>query len=115
MVLIHPGLMAGNRNTYKLGVILQDPKYSFNRCLVFLYNFKYKISYGSLEHLEKNGIIDRKVFPTVPVTVKYYLTEKGKVFDKVLEEGNKEELSPEYREKELPDPKKSINEILFTK
>jgi len=32
MVLIHPGLMAGNRNTYKLGVIL--------------HNFKYKISYG---------------------------------------------------------------------
>jgi len=51
----------------------------------------------------------------VPVTVKYHLTEKGKVFDKVLEEGNKEELSPEYREKELPAPKKSINEILFTK
>lgn len=29
--------------------------------------------------------------------------------------GNKEDLSPEYRERELPSPRKSINEILFTK
>lgn len=38
----------------------------------------------TLRHLEKNGIITRKVYPAVPVTVEYSLTEKGKDFDNVL-------------------------------
>lgn len=38
----------------------------------------------TLRHLEENGIIKRTVKPTVPVTVEYSLTEKGRGFDKVL-------------------------------
>ena len=38
----------------------------------------------TLRHLEKNGIISRTVIPTVPVTVQYALTEKGRGFDQVL-------------------------------
>lgn len=38
----------------------------------------------TLRHLERNEIIQRKVFPTVPVTVEYSLTEKGKEFQAVL-------------------------------
>lgn len=38
----------------------------------------------TLRHLEENGIVRRKVKPTVPVTVEYSLTEKGRGFDKVL-------------------------------
>lgn len=35
---------------------------------------------NSLRHLEQIGIVKRKVIPTVPVTVEYSLTEKGKDF-----------------------------------
>jgi len=38
----------------------------------------------TLRHLEENGIIERAVHPTVPVTVEYSLTEKGRDFDSVL-------------------------------
>jgi DNA-binding HxlR family transcriptional regulator len=38
----------------------------------------------TLRHLEQNEIIQRKVFPTVPVTVEYSLTEKGRDFQAVL-------------------------------
>lgn len=40
----------------------------------------------ALRHLEKNGIVRREVFPTVPVTVEYSLTEKGDDFRNVLDE-----------------------------
>lgn len=38
----------------------------------------------TLQHLEKRGIIRREVKPTVPVTVEYSLTPKGRDFDGVL-------------------------------
>ena len=38
----------------------------------------------TLRHLESHGIVERTVTPTVPVTVEYALTEKGRAFDKVL-------------------------------
>lgn len=38
----------------------------------------------TLRHLEENGIVLREVEPTVPVTVRYSLTEKGRAFDAVL-------------------------------
>lgn len=39
-----------------------------------------------LRQLEQNGIVIRKVFPTVPVTVEYSLSEKGQDFIRVLKE-----------------------------
>lgn len=42
-----------------------------------------------LRHLEHNGIIDRQVRPTVPVTVEYSLTEQGRQFGHVLDEMHK--------------------------
>ena len=38
----------------------------------------------TLRHLEENGIIKREAIPTVPVTVEYSLTDKGRAFDSVL-------------------------------
>ena len=38
----------------------------------------------TLRHLEENGIVQREAKPTVPVTVEYTLTEKGRAFDPVL-------------------------------
>lgn len=43
----------------------------------------------TLRHLEKNGLVLRKVFPTVPVTVEYSLTEKGSDFQAALKEMDK--------------------------
>ncbi|WP_342603871.1 helix-turn-helix domain-containing protein [Peribacillus sp. FSL E2-0159] len=38
----------------------------------------------TLRNLENNGMIIREVFPTVPVTVEYSLSEKGADFQNVL-------------------------------
>jgi DNA-binding HxlR family transcriptional regulator len=40
----------------------------------------------ALRHLERGGIVRREVFPTVPVTVEYSLTDKGMDFKSSLEE-----------------------------
>jgi DNA-binding HxlR family transcriptional regulator len=40
----------------------------------------------TLRHLERNEIVHREVFPTVPVTVEYSLTQKGREFQGVLDE-----------------------------
>lgn len=47
-------------------------------------NISTKSLTDTLRHLEAHGIINRKVFPTVPVTVEYSLTDKGRAFDSVL-------------------------------
>lgn len=41
---------------------------------------------NTLRHLEQMGVILREVYPTVPVTVEYSLTEKGVDFHSVLHE-----------------------------
>lgn len=41
---------------------------------------------NTLRHLEEKGVIERKVYPTVPVTVEYSLTDKGVAFHDVLRE-----------------------------
>lgn len=43
----------------------------------------------TLRHLEQSGIVRREVFPTVPVTVEYSLTDKGMDFQATLEEMEK--------------------------
>lgn len=47
-------------------------------------NISTKSLTDALRHLEANGIINREIYPTVPVTVEYSLTEKGIDFDEVL-------------------------------
>jgi len=39
-----------------------------------------------LRHLEQSGIVHREVIPTVPVSVRYSLTEKGRDFQDALKE-----------------------------
>ncbi|MBE1444453.1 MULTISPECIES: winged helix-turn-helix transcriptional regulator [unclassified Paenibacillus] len=43
----------------------------------------------TLRHLEQTGVVRREVFPTVPVTVEYSLTEKGIDFQTALKEMDK--------------------------
>ncbi|MDQ0112273.1 winged helix-turn-helix transcriptional regulator [Paenibacillus harenae] len=40
----------------------------------------------TLRHLEEKGVLERKVFPTVPVTVEYTLTPKGEDLTHILKE-----------------------------
>lgn len=40
----------------------------------------------TLRHLEEQGVLERKAFPTVPVTVEYRLTPKGEDLHKILKE-----------------------------
>ncbi|MBP1082173.1 winged helix-turn-helix transcriptional regulator [Bacillus capparidis] len=44
---------------------------------------------NTLRQLEQNGFVHRQVFPTIPVTVEYSLTEKGEDFQNVLKEMDK--------------------------
>lgn len=44
---------------------------------------------STLRHLEKEDMITRTVYPTVPATVEYSLTEKGQSFHSVLKEMKK--------------------------
>ena len=51
----------------------------------------------ALKSLEQNGIVERKVIPTTPVTVEYSLTEKGRDFERVffeMREWGKKWLQP---------------------
>jgi DNA-binding HxlR family transcriptional regulator len=41
---------------------------------------------STLRHLEDKGVLERKVFPTVPVTVEYTLTPKGEDLHQILKE-----------------------------
>ncbi|MCB0538551.1 MAG: helix-turn-helix transcriptional regulator [Bacteroidetes bacterium] len=38
-----------------------------------------------LRDLEANGLLERKVYNTIPVTVEYELTESGKTFQRVMD------------------------------
>ncbi|WP_416148823.1 winged helix-turn-helix transcriptional regulator [Salipaludibacillus sp. HK11] len=65
---------------------LFDEKKRFGELKKALQGVSSKALTDTLRHLEKNEIIIRTVFPTVPVTVEYTLTEKGKDFHKILKE-----------------------------
>ncbi|QHT63035.1 helix-turn-helix transcriptional regulator [Paenibacillus lycopersici] len=41
---------------------------------------------STLRHLESQGVLERQVFPTVPVTVEYSLTPKGTDLHNILHE-----------------------------
>ncbi|MCU6713101.1 helix-turn-helix transcriptional regulator [Paenibacillus sp. J5C_2022] len=40
----------------------------------------------TLRHLEDKGVLERQVFPTVPVTVEYTLTPKGEDLHRIIKE-----------------------------
>lgn len=45
-----------------------------------------KVLSNCLKELEENGLIEKKVLSTTPVTTEYYLTEYGKSMNKVIYE-----------------------------
>ncbi|GHO51108.1 winged helix-turn-helix transcriptional regulator [Ktedonospora formicarum] len=56
----------------------------FNQLRRHLEDISTKALTDTLRHLEANGVIHRRVVPTVPITVEYSLTEKGRDFRAVL-------------------------------
>ncbi len=40
----------------------------------------------TLRHLEEQGVLERRAYPTVPVTVEYSLTPKGEDLHRILKE-----------------------------
>ncbi|GAE92408.1 transcriptional regulator [Gracilibacillus boraciitolerans JCM 21714] len=49
-------------------------------------NISPKALTDTLRHLERNEIVIRTAYPTVPVTVEYSLSEKGHALHKILKE-----------------------------
>ncbi|MEK8131622.1 helix-turn-helix domain-containing protein [Paenibacillus filicis] len=56
----------------------------FNQMRRNLDNISIKSLTDVLRHLEHYNVINREVFPTVPVTVEYSLTDKGREYIPVL-------------------------------
>jgi DNA-binding HxlR family transcriptional regulator len=76
--------VVGNKwSTLVLAHLFIGPQ-RFNQLRRMLGEISTKALTDTLRHLERNEIVERKVFPTVPVTVEYSLTEKGRDFQLVL-------------------------------
>lgn len=71
-----------------LEALLQGPQ-RFNQLQRNVAIVKTQSLTDTLRHLESNGLVHREVFPTVPVTVEYSLTEKGADFQTALMEMEK--------------------------
>jgi len=61
-------------------------KKRFGELRRLLHNINAKSLTSSLRSLEEYGLITRKVFATVPATVEYTLTEKGKDLKSIIVE-----------------------------
>jgi DNA-binding HxlR family transcriptional regulator len=71
-----------------LEALLQGPQ-RFNQLQRNVAIVKTQSLTDTLRHLESSGLVHREVFPTVPVTVEYSLTEKGADFQAALMEMEK--------------------------
>lgn len=58
----------------------------FGELRKLLHDISPKTLTSCLRALESNGIVTRTVYPTVPATVEYSLTEKGQSMDKIINE-----------------------------
>lgn len=68
--------------------LLKEPQ-RFNQLRRNLGNINTKGLTDTLRNLEEHELISRQVFPTVPVTVEYSITEKGQAFSEVFTEINR--------------------------
>jgi DNA-binding HxlR family transcriptional regulator len=68
--------------------LYKEPK-RFNRLQRAIGAIQKQSLTDTLRLLEQNGLVRRDVFPTVPVTVEYSLTEKGLEFHAVIEAMNR--------------------------
>jgi DNA-binding HxlR family transcriptional regulator len=65
---------------------LFDGTMRFGEIRKSLHNISPKTLTNCLRELEKNKILTRKVYPTIPPAVEYTLTEKGKDLNNIINE-----------------------------
>ena len=80
--------LSGKWTFLVLTELLKQPQ-RFNQLRRSLDNVNTKGLTDTLRNLEEQQMIQRQVFPTVPVTVEYSITEKGKSFSVVFEQINR--------------------------
>lgn len=73
----------GKWSYFVLSELCQGPQ-RFNQLRRHVPGISIKSLTDTLRDLERRGIVTRSVFPTVPVTVEYALTEGGKAYMEVL-------------------------------
>ena len=58
----------------------------FNKLLETIEEINAKTLSSRLKEMEKDGLIERKIYHESPVRIEYYMTEKGKALAPVLEQ-----------------------------
>jgi DNA-binding HxlR family transcriptional regulator len=65
--------------------LLEDEPVRFNRLRRNIEGLSQKMLSQTLKSLERDGLVDRRAFPTVPVTVEYSITPLGRTLGATLE------------------------------
>ena len=65
-------------------IALDDGTLRFNALRRRIENISQKMLSQTLKSLERDGLVRREVFPTVPVTVEYSLTELGRTLSQTV-------------------------------
>ncbi|MEK3725196.1 winged helix-turn-helix transcriptional regulator [Paenibacillus sp. FSL H8-0034] len=76
-------VVSGKWSFLVLSILTQGPQ-RFNQLRRNVERISIKSLTDVLRHLEQHNVIQRQVFPTVPVTVEYSLTDKGRAYKPVL-------------------------------
>lgn len=79
-------VLGGKWSFLVLGQLFCHDVQRFNQLRRSLKQISTKSLRDTLRHLEVNEIVKRTVLPTVPVTVEYSLTDKGKDFKTIVSE-----------------------------
>ena len=66
--------------------LLSDGTVRFNQLRRRIEGISQKMLSQTLKSMERDGLVSRKVFPTVPVTVEYALTPLGRTLTKTISE-----------------------------
>lgn len=77
-------ILGGKWSLFVLGQLLFKSPQRFSQLQKNLDDINTRSLTDTLRYLEKNEMIIRQVYPTVPITVEYHLSKKGKSFEKVL-------------------------------
>ncbi len=77
-------ILEGKWSFHVLAQLSKKQPLRFNELRRLMGNMNTKGLTDTLRHLEKNEIINREVFPTVPVSVQYALTPRGQELLDVL-------------------------------
>ncbi|WP_206810146.1 winged helix-turn-helix transcriptional regulator [Paradesulfitobacterium ferrireducens] len=81
--------LLGKRWTGLILRVLSDGPKRFKDLSEVIQNMSGRMLTERLKELESAGIINRKVYPEMPVRIEYELTEKGKALKPILDEVQK--------------------------